>query len=82
RAAKIIAAEIKLSPEVSLGIMNELIWLDASQQAEAQYMGTPEAPGAIAQVLKNSAEFMEGQKAIPNAPDLETFQAALFHNLS
>ncbi|MEM9091536.1 MAG: ABC transporter substrate-binding protein [Cyanobacteria bacterium P01_F01_bin.53] len=82
KAAKIIAAEIKLSPEVSLAIMNELIWLDASQQAEAQYMGTPEEPGAIAQVLQNSAEFMEGQNAIPNAPELETFQAALFHNLS
>lgn len=80
-AAQAISLEIKLSPEITLSIMNQLIWLDTSQQSEAQYMGTPEEPGEIAQVLKDSADFMVSQNAIPPAPELETFQKALFNQL-
>lgn len=78
-AAAAIADEVNLSAEASLAIMNELIWLGAAEQSDPQYMGTVEEPGAIAQVLKDSAEFMEAQKAIPPAPELEVFQQALFY---
>ncbi|MEL6814186.1 MAG: ABC transporter substrate-binding protein [Cyanobacteria bacterium J06598_3] len=80
-AAEAIALDVKLSPETSLSIMNQLIWLDAAQQSEARYMGTPQKPGAIAQVLKSSADFMVSQDAIPPAPELETFQKALFNQI-
>ncbi len=79
KAAEAISTEIGLTPEESLSVMNELVWLDASEQASAQYLGTPDAPGEMSQVLKDSAEFMVGQKAIPSAPDVEAYQKALFN---
>lgn len=78
-ASEAISEEIGLSPEESLVVMNELVWLDASEQASAQYMGTPDAPGALSQVLKDSAEFMVAQEAIPSAPDIGIYQDALFN---
>ncbi len=78
-AAAAISEEIGLTPEESLKVMNELVWLDASEQATAEYLGTPDAPGQMSQVLKDSAEFMVSQDAIPSAPDVETYQKALFN---
>ena len=78
-ASEAIATEIGLSPEESLKIMDELVWLSAEEQASAQYLGAPDAPGAMGQVLKDSAEFMVQQEAISAAPDLEVYQQALFN---
>ncbi|MGB3768912.1 MAG: ABC transporter substrate-binding protein [Phormidesmis sp.] len=78
-AARAIAPELNLSPQESLAVMNQLIWLDAGEQASKVYMGTPGDPGAISQILESSAEFMVAQKAIPFAPGLATFQAGLFN---
>lgn len=78
-AAAAISEEIALSPEESLTVMNELVWLDADEQASADYLGTPEAPGALSQVLKDSAEFMVAQDAIPSAPEVDVYQKALFN---
>ena len=78
-AAAAIAEEIGLTPEESLAVMNELVWLDAGEQASASYLGTPEAPGALSQVLKDSAEFMVAQEAIPSAPEVAAYEKALFN---
>lgn len=77
-ASVAMAEEIGLTPEESLAVMNELVWLSAQEQSGEQYLGTPEAPGAMAQVLKDSAEFMVKQEAITSAPDIDTYQKALF----
>lgn len=78
-AAEAISGEIGLSPEESLSVMNELVWLSAAEQASDKYLGTPEAPGALSQVLKDSAEFMVAQGAIQSAPDLEVYKEAMFN---
>lgn len=78
-AANAISAEIGRSPEESLSVMNELVWLDVSEQASAKYLGTPEAPGELSQVLKDSAEFMVVQDAIVSAPDINAYKAALYN---
>ena len=78
-AAEAMSVEISLSPEESLSVMDELVWLDAAEQASDKYLGTPDAPGAMSQVLKDSAEFMVEQDAIPSAPDLEAYKAALYN---
>ena len=78
-ASEAMSKEISLSPEESLKVMNELIWLDAKEQASADYLGTPQDPGKMSQVLKDSADFMVGQKAIPTAPDVDAYKAALFN---
>ena len=78
-AAAAISEEIGLTPEESLKVMNELVWLDASEQASADYLGTPDTPGKMSQVLKDSAEFMVTQDAIPSAPDVDAYEKALFN---
>ena len=78
-ASEAISAEIGLSPEESLKVMDELVWLSAEEQASDKYLGAPDAPGSISQVLKDSAEFMVEQGAISSAPDLEVYQDALFN---
>ena len=78
-AAEAISEEIGLTPEESLAVMNELVWVSAEEQAGADFLGTPEAPGAMSQVLKDSAEFMVKQEAIPSAPDIDVYNKALFN---
>ena len=78
-ASEAISTEFGASPEESLKIMNQLVWLSAEEQASEQYLGAPGAPGAISQVLKDSAEFMVDQGAIPTAPELPAYQDALFN---
>lgn len=78
-AAAAMSEEIGLTPEESLSVMNELVWLDAGEQASDKYLGTPDAPGALSQVLKDSAEFMVSQDAIPSAPDVAAYEKALFN---
>lgn len=78
-AAEAIAPAISLSPEASLSAMSQLVWLSATEQTSKDYMGTPDSPGNLGQILRDSAEFMVGQNALPPAPPLETFQAGLFN---
>ena len=78
-ASEAISAEIGLSPEESLAVMNELVWVSAEEQASSNLLGTPDAPGAMGQVLKDSAEFMVQQGAISAAPDLAAYQQAMFN---
>ena len=77
-ASEAIAGELGLTPEQSLMAMDELVWLSAEEQASAKYLGTPNQSGALAKVLKESAEFMVTQGAIEQAPDLETYQDAIY----
>jgi len=79
-AAEAISEEIGLTPEESLSVMNELVWVSSEEQSGADYLGTPDAPGAMSQVLKDSAEFMVKQDAIPSAPDIEAYNKALFNS--
>jgi taurine transport system substrate-binding protein len=77
-AAAAIAPELGLSPADSLKVMNELVWLNSSEQADEKYLGSPEKPGAFATVLKDSATFMKDQGAIREVPDLEVFKAGIY----
>ena len=77
-ASEAISSELGLTPEQSLMAMQELIWLSAEEQASAKYLGTPDQPGALAKVLRESAEFMVTQGAIEQAPDLETYKDAIY----
>lgn len=44
-------------------------WISGEDQLKEEYLG-----GYIAQVLKNTADFLVEQKSIKEAPDLETYQ--------
>jgi taurine transport system substrate-binding protein len=78
-AAKAIAPELGLSPAESLKVMNELIWLSPLEQTDAKYLGKPGQPGALAKVLKETADFMVTQKVIPSAPDIGAYEQAIYN---
>lgn len=78
-AAKALAAELGVSADEALSLAKQSIWLDSSEQADAKYLGTSTQPGAIAEALKNTADFMVAQKAIPSAPDQETYQKRILY---
>ncbi len=76
-AGEKISTELGISPEESLQAMNKLIWLTSEEQADAQYLGTPDQVGNFAGVLKESAQFMVTQNTIASAPDLKKYQSAI-----
>jgi taurine transport system substrate-binding protein len=78
-AGQALAKELGVSPEEALTQADHVTWLDASEQADPNYLGTPDKPGELAKTLKNTADFMVSQKAIPTAPDQETFVKRLFY---
>jgi len=53
------------------------VWLSASEQLGADYLGKSGSVGAIALSLKKTADFLEKQKSITTAPSLEVFQKAV-----
>lgn len=77
-AAAAMSEALALSVEESLVVMDELVWLTAEEQRTDKYMGTPEAAGALSQVLKDSAEFLVEQGELSEAPDLGAYEQALF----
>ena len=77
-AAASISGELGLDAEKTLAAMDELVWLSAEEQASPKYLGTADKPGALAKVLKESAEFMVSQGAIEAAPELEVYNGALY----
>lgn len=80
-SAKAMSSELGLTPEAALKAMNEIIVLDASQQTSAEYMGTPDQPGAFGQLLKDTGDFLVEQKSITSSPDLSVYQQALRNDL-
>jgi taurine transport system substrate-binding protein len=78
-AAKALAAELGVSADEALNLAKQSIWLDSSKQADVKYLGTTSQPGAIAKALKDTADFMVAQKAIPTAPNQETYQKRILY---
>lgn len=78
-AAAVISEAVGLSPEETSRVMSELVWVSTDEQASNQYLGVPEAPGGISQVLKDSAEFMVDQEALSSAPAINAYEVALYN---
>lgn len=78
-AAAALATELGIAPEEALTQAQQSIWLDSSEQADGKYFGTASQPGAIAKSLKDTADFMVAQKAIPKAPDEATYQQRILY---
>lgn len=70
-----VAEEFELDPAEALSQMQELVWLDAQEQAAPEYLGTPDEPGRFVDALFAAGEFLAGQELIDSAPshdDLST----------
>ena len=71
-AYQAVADELEISVEDASATMDQLIWLDASEQASGDYLG-----GNMADVLKDTADFLVDQKSISTAPELEAFETGI-----
>lgn len=76
-AADAMKNELNVSKEEAAFFMDQLIWLDAKEQASEDYLGTVDKKGAFAKALKDTAEFLKTQKAIQSVPDLKVFEDAI-----
>jgi taurine transport system substrate-binding protein len=76
-AAAAVGRQLNITAEEALAQMKELILLDATEQASATYLGTPDAPGALAENLMSAAEFLKTQGSLEGVKTLEDYQAGL-----
>jgi taurine transport system substrate-binding protein len=77
-AAKAIAAEIGLSPEVVAGQLKQGVYLTPQEVGSPEWLGSDGAPGNIAANLQSASQFLADQKQIPTAAPLNTFQDAIY----
>jgi taurine transport system substrate-binding protein len=71
-AAEAIAAELDIEPDAAIAQIEDLIFLTAAEQAEAENLG-----GGLAENLLAAAEFNADQGEIPEAGSAEDFEAAV-----
>jgi taurine transport system substrate-binding protein len=77
-AAKAIAAEIGLAPEVVAGQLKQGVYLTPQEVGSPEWLGSDGTPGNIAANLQSASQFLADQKQIPTAAPLKTFQDAIY----
>lgn len=80
-SAKLMSAGLGLTEEETLKAMNEILVLSKEEQKDPKYIGTTANPGELAQLLKDTADFLVTQGSIKEAPDLKVFQDAILTEL-
>ncbi|MEU6130369.1 glycine betaine ABC transporter substrate-binding protein [Saccharopolyspora sp. NPDC047091] len=75
--AEAVSRQLGSSVDDALGQLRQNLYLDLDQQRAPEYFGDPQAPGALAARLRDTAGFLLEQRKIDALPDLATFQRAL-----
>jgi taurine transport system substrate-binding protein len=75
--AAAVSRQIGSSTEDALSQLKQNIYLDHAQQRGPDYFGTQQAPGRLADRLRDTAEFLHQQKKVDAVPDVAAFRAAL-----
>lgn len=81
-ASAAVGRQLNISANDAYLQMKDLIFLDATQQAGPDYLGTPGAPGKLADNLESAAQFLKTQQSVQSVPPLSTFQAALANDFA
>ncbi len=79
-ASAAVGRQLNLAPEEAGRQIDQLVLLDGKEQQGAEYLGTSAAPGALAQTLRSTAEFLQTQGNVEAVPELTVFQKALAHD--
>ncbi|MFV0527114.1 MAG: ABC transporter substrate-binding protein [Lachnospiraceae bacterium] len=79
--ASLISSGLGLSQEETLKAMNEIIVLSKEDQKSEEYIGTTDQPGQLAQILKNTSDFLVSQGSIKEETDIAVFEAAILTEL-
>jgi taurine transport system substrate-binding protein len=77
-AAQAVAAEIGTTPQDAASQLEQGVFLSEQELTSAEWLGVDGQPGNLAQNLQSAAQFLAEQKQIPAAPDLATFQDAIY----
>jgi taurine transport system substrate-binding protein len=73
----VLAAELGLPAGETLGVIRQIVVLDASDQKDPRYLGTTSSPGALAGLLKDTSDFLLAEKAVKISPPVDFFQARI-----
>jgi taurine transport system substrate-binding protein len=74
RAAEIVADEFGIQPQEAAAQMEDLIILTGQEQLSPRYLGSGEQPGALADTLKKTADFLAENELVSQAPDPDAFE--------
>ncbi|SEH02647.1 taurine transport system substrate-binding protein [Nonomuraea solani] len=77
-AATAVAAELNLAKDDAKDQLSQGVFLKPADLASAEWLGTPDAPGGLAQNLVSAAQFLKDQRKIDAVPDLETVRRAIY----
>jgi taurine transport system substrate-binding protein len=75
--AAAVSRQLGISTDDALSQLKQNIYLDHAEQLTPDYFGTKDKPGQLADRLRDTADFLHGQKKVDEVPDLATFRAAL-----
>jgi taurine transport system substrate-binding protein len=78
---KILAAELGLTPEETGEVIKQVVVLDAADQKDPRYLGTTASPGALSQLLKDTADFLLAEKAVKESPPKEFFAGKILTSI-
>ncbi len=76
-AAAAVGREFGIDQEEALRQMSSLVFLSGDEQLSSDYLGTPGATGALADVFVATGEFLASQRTIRSAPSREVFETAI-----
>src|SRR5215211_946621 len=77
-AADAVGRQLGISTEEAAEQLSQGVFLDPAEQASDEWLGTPEQPGNLAVNLHDAGEFLVNQNQIPQAPDVEVFEKAIY----
>ncbi|MFD1541284.1 taurine ABC transporter substrate-binding protein [Nonomuraea guangzhouensis] len=78
-AAQSVAAELNLAADDAKDQLSQGVFLKPADLATAEWLGTPDKVGGLAQNLVGAAQFLKDQQKIDAVPDLATVQRAIYN---
>jgi taurine transport system substrate-binding protein len=79
-AAEAVGRQLGISPEDAAQQLSQGVFLDPADEATDEWLGTPGKPGNLAANLQDAGKFLVDQNQIPEAPSLESYQAAIYND--
>ncbi|MEV4583278.1 glycine betaine ABC transporter substrate-binding protein [Nonomuraea jabiensis] len=79
KAAAAVAAELNLTKEDAEDQLGQGVFLKPADLASAEWLGTPQRPGALAGNLVSAAQFLKDLQKIDAVPDLATVRNAIYN---
>ncbi|GAA1610418.1 ABC transporter substrate-binding protein [Actinoplanes couchii] len=77
-ASTAVGKELNLTPEEALGQLKQGVFLKPADLSSAEWLGTEDSPGKLADNLVSAAEFLKAQQKIDAVPALDVVQKAVY----